>query len=452
MLLAGGLALALAPAARADILWFEAGGRVELPAVSRGDVVSVEAPGGAVAFPREAFRKIVLATTPAQEWPSRKRAAEAGAVPARFEAAWWALEHGLTPEAGAMLRSAHTADPSHEPTARMVVALDRLTRSRPDPDLAPIRKALGGSFEEARGPHVVLLHQHDPVEAAARVDLMERVVTTFLLTMAAWGIDLPVPAHRLPSAWFARQGDYLAFLQTDSGTAFRTTRGYYHPTLRLVIAYDARDGEPQRPAREALALARRRLSAVVGRPSGRLELRNREVARRELLFDQDCRSIDVSTAAHETIHQLVAATGLSPRPDALPVWLHEGLAMQFEVVRGGRWAGVGRVDDFRLPYWRKLDPPPRLSPLVRDVGFGHGYDPDRYAGAWALVYYLRKERPREFLTFLDLLQAPASEPADRPSRSLDAFRAAFGDDLEPLEADWRQFVNGLRLPGESDPR
>jgi len=440
--------LALAAPARADVLWFEAGGRIELPADSRGEVVRVEAPGGALTFPREAFRTIVPTTAPAQEWPSRKRAAEAGGAPGRFEAAWWALEHGLIPEAVAMLRAAHQADAAHEPTARMVAALDRLAVPRPDPDLAPIRKTLGGSFEEARGPHVVLLHQHEPSEAAARVDLLERVATTFVLTMAAWGVDLPVPGRRLPSAWFARQEDYLAFLRADGGDAFRTTRGYYHPTLRLVIAYDARAGEPQRPAREALAIARLRLADAGGQPSGRLERLRGEVARRELLFDLDCRSIDVSTAAHEMIHQLVAATGLSPRPEALPVWLHEGLAMQFEVVRGGRWAGVGRVDDFRLPYWRQIDPPPRLAPLLRDLGFGRGYSPDRYAEAWALVYFLRKEHPREFVAFLDLLQAPDPEPSDRPGHGLRAFRAAFGEDLGPLEAEWRRFVDGLRLPGE----
>lgn len=432
--------------ADADVLRFSAGGQVELPTEDRGPLLLVKAPGGDVSFLREDFRDIQPAPTPAEEWPARKLAADSAEASGKLEAAWWALEHGLTDEAAAMLRAAHGADPAHEPTARMVAALDRLATPRPDPDLDRLRKSLGGTFAEARGPHVVLLHQHDPGEAAERVELLERVLRTFFLTMAARGIELPIPSRRLPSAWFARQEDYLAFLQADGGDAFRTTRGYYHPNLRLVVAYDARNGEPQRLAREAIAKARRRLRAVSSR--GNAGRWRRDLARQELLFDLDCRAIDVSTSAHEMIHQLVAATGLCPRPDAFPVWLHEGLAEQFEVVRGGRWAGVGQVNDFRLPFWRRADRPSRLLAVVGDVGFGHGYHPERYAEAWALVFFLRKAHPRDFQAYLDLLRAPDFEPTDRPTRSVAAFRAAFGEGLESLESAWRQFVDDLTLPGE----
>ena len=84
--------------------------------------------------------------------------------------------------------------------------------------------------------------------------------------------------------------------------------------------------------------------------------------------------MDEGTAAHEMIHLLAANSGLRPRHDSFPVWLQEGLAMQFEVVRGGRWAGIGRANDLRLPDWRRLPTAPRLEPLVHDAGYGHGYE------------------------------------------------------------------------------
>ena len=89
-----------------------------------------------------------------------------------------------------------------------------------------------------------------------------------------------------------------------------------------------------------------------------------------------------------------------------PYWLHEGFAAQFELIRGGRWAGISRANDLRLPDWRGLQPAARLERLVRDADFGRGYQRDLYAQAWALVYYLRTRHPDEFLTFLDLLRNP----------------------------------------------
>ncbi|MGB0067789.1 MAG: DUF1570 domain-containing protein, partial [Isosphaeraceae bacterium] len=176
----------------------------------------------------------------------------------------------------------------------------------------------------------------------------------------------------------------------------------------------------------------------------------REVRREELLLDLERRAINEGTAAHEIIHLLAANSGLLPRHDAFPVWLQEGLAMQFEVIRGDRWAGISRANDPRLPDWRRIQPPPPLEPLVRDAGYGRGYRRDLYAQAWSLVYYLRVQHPPQFLTFLDLLRGPDASLAElSPSeRSLTAFRRAFGSDLETLERGWHQYMATVQTPLE----
>jgi hypothetical protein len=469
-------ALFLAGPLRGELVYFAQGGRAQLPARTEGRTVRVETPDGAFAFDQADFAKVVPGHWPEREWEARRASAWNGGSEARFAAAWWALENGLTPHAIAMLRATHADDPKHEPTARMIAALDRLARPVADPDLGPLRRALGGSFAIERSAHVVLLHQHTPADAAERVELCERVVTSYYLLLASQGLELPAPGKRLASAWFAEQRDYLAFLKSEGVEAFRTTRGYYHPTLNAVIAYDARSGDGQRMPRAALAARlaaldrfdatvdqmtpRTRLhfdlAGVPSRTLNRAEARSqverlrRDALRQRLLLDLDRRAIDWGTAAHETIHQLVAASGLSPRHGQFPLWLHEGFAAQFEVVRGGRWAGIGRAHDIRLPDWRGLAPPPRLAPLVRDAGFGHGYRRDLYAQAWALVYYLRKQHPREFLTYLDILRAPDDETLPRPDRAVAAFRNAFGDDLDALEADWHWFMGTLKTPLETE--
>ncbi len=427
---------------RGDVIRFAGGGEVEVLAEQVGGRWLLSTPGRTWEFSTEQVQERIRLPSPEEEWPERATRARRGTAGEQFAAGWWALERGLTTEAVAMFRASRQADPAQEPSGRVLALCDRLEVDRPDPDLGPLNRALGGQFAVARGPHVVLLHQHDPAEAMARVALLERVITTFYLELAGWGVDLPMPAWRMASVWLADQDAYLGFLHREGADAFRSTRGYFHPTLHAIVAFDAREGAPQRPAREAVAAAR----AVLARRPGSARSRG-ELARRELLFDLEWRGVDVATATHEQVHQLVEASGLCPGPGAWPVWLQEGLAMQFEVVRGGRWAGVGRPNDFRLPVWRALNPPSRLEAILRDSGFGRGYQPGRYAEAWALVYFLRREHPREFRAYLDLLQTPT--PVGEPGRGLAAFGQVFGSDLGPLETHWKRTIGKLRTPAEA---
>ncbi|WP_406695833.1 DUF1570 domain-containing protein [Singulisphaera sp. Ch08] len=464
--------MAVCPSVRADLVYFAKGAEAQVPVTIEGTSVRIDIPGQTFEFLKDDFREIVSGHWPEREWKSREAAALAGGAEARAAAAWWALENGLTPQAESMLKSAHQVDPTQQPTARMVAVLALLAKPCSDPDLDPLLRALGGASEVARGPHIVLVHQQSAEEAAERVDLLERVITTYYLLFAAQGIDLPVPARRLPSAFFAEHKDYLEFLRSQNLETFRSTRGYFHPTLNAVVAYDARSSGSLKQSREPLAARQRELatwkSTLERLPSGRrllLQLRGepprtmsraqaqkyleelqRDLSRRELLLELDRRSIDLGTAAHEMVHQLVAVSGLAPHHDDFPLWLHEGLAAQFEVIRGGRWAGIGRAHDLRLPDWRAISHRTSLTLLIEDHGFGRGYQRDSYAQAWALVYYLRKEQPQQFLTFLDLLRAPDAAAPHSKNHFSSAFCRAFGDNLEEIQKGWHLYLDSLKTP------
>src|SRR5262249_31043406 len=157
--------------------------------------------------------------------------------------------------------------------------------------------------------------------------------------------------RRLVSAWFADKKDFLAFLHAEGADAFSSTRGYYHPTWKAVVAFDARSTSGQRAAREKLTARRQELreygeevdkapaasgiriqfagepARTVGRVEARtfLERLDGEARCETLLLELDRRAIDLGTAAHEMIHQLAVESGLLPRHDAFPHWLHEGL-------------------------------------------------------------------------------------------------------------------------------
>lgn len=423
----------------AELVYFARGGQAQLSATSEGDEVRLETPDGPRVFPRSDFLAIVPGHRPAEEWAARREAASGrGTAEARFAAFWWALENGLTSEAVAYLGAIKSEGTNHDPTSRAASAAEALALPCPDPDLERVRARLSPiRFREVRSAHVVLLHQVGEAEAQERLDVIERVVRTFTLTFAARGADISSPRRRLISVYFAERRDYVRFLRASGAGAFDDTQGYYHPGLHAVFAFDARSTEEHRAGRRAIANRAREGAS------------RSELDHRALMLDLGRRTTDLGIAAHETAHQLTAESGLAPRPDDFPTWLHEGLAAQFEVVRGGRWAGFGRANDLRLPDWRTIRPRPRLVPLIRDAGFGHGYRRDLYAESWALVHFLWKTRPREFLTFLERLRTPSPDTQSRPDRTLKAFRAAFGDDLGAVEAAWHRDLDGLRTPLES---
>jgi Protein of unknown function (DUF1570) len=476
-LLPGLVLLGLLPhSARGELLYFAKGGQIQAPAHIEGGRVVIELPGANYAFSREDFRKIEPGFSPDREWESRRKQALSAGFSARYEALWWAIENGLASEAAREVRALHHLDPNDAPAARMTAVLERLDRESPDPEFSAFRQALGISTAVARGPHVLLLHRQTETAAGERIALLERVISGYYLYFAAQGLELRVPDRRLIFAWFDDQTTYLAFLRSQNAGAFATTRGYYHPTWNAVVTYDGRDSDSQRQLREATQARReelRRFHELVDRVPTRARLRvtltgeparmldrggartladdlEREIHRQELLSELERMAIDEGTAAHEMIHLLAANSGLRPRHDAFPVWLQEGLAMQFEVVRGGRWAGIGRANDLRLPDWRRIRPAPRLESLVRDEGYGHGYQRDLYAQSWSLVFYLRSRHPSQFLTFLDLLRSSDATLSDMAptDRWLAVFQRAFGTDLDAIEHGWREFMSAVQTPLE----
>ena len=429
------------PTARADYLYFANGGQAELSADVRGGVVTVQTPARVLTFPQSAFRSIVPGERLTESWRLRRASAEqAASALAWFEAGWWALEHGLTPEAVDSFRAALSSPGAgdHAPLSRVGRMIDRLDApviDRPDESLT---KLLGGSgWTRLDGRHVTLWHQADSTASAERLDVLDRVVTSFYLSLAAQGIELPVPPDRMASVWFARQADYVATLRRIEAAPFDTTQGFYHPSYRVVFAFDTRSSYDQAGPR--LDLEHRRQS----HPTADQQT---EINRQSLLLDLRWRSIDLGIAAHETVHQVVAASGLAARFDDWPIWLHEGFSAQFEVIRGGRWAGIGRANDQRLPDLRTIKPAPQLVPLLRDTGLTQGYHRDHYAESWALVYFLRKTRPTEFVNFLALLQNPL--PSGHRSSPESDFTASFGSDLNRIEADWRAFLRAQTTPLE----
>ena len=179
----------LAPAGRADLIYFRKGGNAQIPVRTDGNRVFLAMPDGDISLPRELIMKRVPGFWPAAEWTARRQKALAEGFAARYAAVWWAIENGLTTEVTDELRALHTLDPTHAPTARMVAVLDRLDQPCSDPDFARFHKALGIETSSL-ADLTSLFHQHSDAEADERIALLERVITGYHLLFAAEGLEL----------------------------------------------------------------------------------------------------------------------------------------------------------------------------------------------------------------------------------------------------------------------
>jgi hypothetical protein len=321
-----------------------------------------------------------------------------------------------------MLRKTHADDPSLEIASRLVRVCDRLNDVPPPTATEPGRwESLGPlKLKQSQSDHILLFHRVSEENAAERLALMEQVLRTFYLTFEGLGFDLRTPREKLRAVCFSTETEYTEFLRDADAGELVNTRGYYHPTLHLIVTFDTSPDHLNRSDPAAMV---------------------REIDRRRVEF---------GALAHELIHQLVAESRLAPRYESFPIWLHEGLAMQFETVRDGRWTGLDPINDTRLAHWRACRSVPRLAPLLHDAGFGHGYDSDRYAQAWGLLSFLRVRHPSAFVVVLDAARLPDDLPlADRSDRLSGALLDATRLDLPSLEQAWRSYLRTLSRPDVS---
>jgi hypothetical protein len=407
--------LAIAPVATsAEEIELRSGARFQVPVEADGSTVSIRVGREVFRLPSSDVRIIGRGGLPEDQWPVRREKALRGTSRDRFAAAWWAMEHGLTSESESMLRRTHADDPSLEIASRLVRVSDRLSATSRPPEPGRLESLRPLNLKQSESEHILLFHHVSEGNAAERLALMEQVLRTFYLTFTGLGFDLRMPREKLLAVCFSAEADYSEFLRNADAGTLTNTRGYYHPTLHLTVTFDT---SPDR-------LDRSDSAAMV-----------REIDRRRVEF---------GTLAHELIHQLVAESRLAPRYESFPIWLHEGLAMQFETVRDGRWTGLDPINDTRLAHWHACRSVPRLAPLLHEVGFGHGYNSDRYAQAWGLLACLRVRHPSAFVAVLDAARLPDDLPwADRSDRLTSALLRATSLDLLPLEQAWRSYLRTL---------
>jgi hypothetical protein len=257
--------------------------------------------------------------------------------------------------------------------------------------------------------------------------LYERLYDGFYNFWTKRGLKLRDPELPLVAVVFDTRESYSLFAREELGDAVGGIIGYYSLRSNQVTMYD--------------------LTGLEG-----LGLKGAKAERIKTLLSRPEAERNVATIVHEATHQLAFNSGMQTRYADIPFWVSEGLAVYFETPdlesRTG-WKKIGAVNQYnRLQFARYLQTRPAHSLeslLIDDKRFRDPKSaPNAYAEAWAFNYYLLKRRSDDYIKYLQSLSKLETLVALEPQQRVAVFKAAFGDDLERLEADWLKFMRTVR--------
>ena len=289
---------------------------------------------------------------------------------------------------------------------------------------------LSSEFQVHTTAHYVVCHNTSRQYAQWCGALYERLYRAFHNYWKRRGLKLHEPEFPLVSLVFKDKISYEAYAASELGEATRSIIGYYSLRTNRVTMYDL------------TGLDALRTSSA--RPLTLTEI-NRSLARPET-------ERTVATIIHEATHQIAFNCGLHHRFADIPLWVSEGIAMYFETpdLKSSRgWRNIGGVNRVRLNEFRTYladRHPNSLESLIGDdVRFK---DPksaiQSYPESWAFVYFLIRNRPKEFIRYLHRLSKKQPLMTDDPASRLKDFQNVFGSDLLKLDESFIRQMSRIR--------
>ena len=285
---------------------------------------------------------------------------------------------------------------------------------------AAMQAELGDEFEIVTTKHYILCTQASRDYARWAGMLFERLMAAFLSHWDRRPLEVHEPEFPLCAIILKDKQHFQEFAIHDAGPGVLDALGYYSTFTNRMVMYDLTAGLSGR------------------RPQNVIELNNR-------LRGQIA---NVSTIVHEATHQIAFNSGLHVRLAENPFWLVEGMAMYFETPdlrNAAGWRSVGQENGSRLRQFRQFAttrrPADSLRTMLTEDEQFHAPDTalDAYSEAWALTYYLIKQKRAEYMNYLKLLSEKEPLHQDTSRQRLADFESAFGE-IEQLEQDFAKYA------------
>jgi hypothetical protein len=301
----------------------------------------------------------------------------------------------------------------------------QMKRLERDKDLAPMSR-----FESK---HFLAWSNAEAGFTTSRLRNCEVIYQLFFDHFRKRGFTVQAPPAKLMVAVFDSQAGFEAYLGQRMPSAIT---GVYSRSANQLVVYDLSQNEALVAAKHKALLHSRSIGWDRDR-ARYLETMHRYVGE----VSQDS---SLSTAMHETAHQLSFNCGLLNRHGDVPVWLCEGLACYCEATEKGGWQGIGEANPGRVGVLAAaLRQGGRFIPLQTLIEDDHWRDEGGtallgYSQSWALFRMLMQQRPAALRAYLALIY-----PRRTPDHRLSDFGQVFGGDLARLEQHYHEYLRQL---------
>ncbi|MEQ8210552.1 MAG: DUF1570 domain-containing protein [Lacipirellulaceae bacterium] len=295
---------------------------------------------------------------------------------------------------------------------------------------ASLLDELPDDFQIHKSKNYVIAYNTTRTYAKWCSSLLERLNKGFLGYWRRHDAEVKQPKQPMVVLVFSDRSSYARYARKELGAAVNSVIGYYSITSNRVIMYDL-TGEQANSRRQSNRGSIHDITATLSTPAA---------------------APLVATIIHEATHQIAYNCGLQTRLADNPRWLSEGLALYFEtpdLSNSRGWGGLGKVNrprwnQFRMDYRQgktiTLEKLLTEDKLLADPQTAQS----AYAAAWAWNYYLIRNRPKEYVAYLETLAAKPQLIWDEPEGRLTDFQAAFGNDFETLKADFFRQMSRIK--------
>jgi hypothetical protein len=435
-----------------------------------------------------------------------------------YDLAEWCLNHGLVAEFAALMDEAASAgkktnlDKLDRAVEAYTQVKDGLANKLEREDAAAYwRSRLG--FRVSTSDHYALLYNaalNNPPEVEQRLKALEDNLRAVCLWFALKGVALNLPDQKLVAV-LLDQPDQFTIQRALIEDEPLVSDGFFSPRDNVVVFSAQRlDDASVRFAKQMQGFYQQgwdRDALLKGSTTSRLAGKSADQKERmsTLALLDKAMEVEAERAAvsHEGTRQLFVGAGLQKPTVVMPEWFQFGMASVFETPKGpfpgapvevrvAFWPGYGAPSwKYTRLFHRFHEETPKdasiisfqqraalgpagatLREVVTGSEFGQARDLERVGGpvaamvpllrarsyAWALCYYLTRQRTQGIIRFYDELSRMPRDLDPEPLDVLACFCRAFdvadttGQKMDPvkfeeLAKDWLGYMKTVRPPG-----